>query len=106
MAEDDSAERAEDESDTEGRKRRERARPVAVTGEEDLTEDQCCDDSLEKEVVPFDDGTDERSGCRAAGAPCPVRIGSHLVFDVVHRFSPELVFGLLPAVLAWSALRI
>ena len=68
MAEDDSAERAEDESDTEGRKRRERARPVAVTVEEDLTEDQCCDDSVEKEVVPFDDGTDERSGCRAAGA--------------------------------------
>jgi hypothetical protein len=88
VAEDDSAERAEDESDAEGRERRERARSVTVAGEEELAEDQSCDDPVEQEVIPFDDGADKRPGRRTACTPCPSRFDCRLVFDIGHRFLP------------------
>lgn len=59
VAEDDSAQEPEDESDSERREGREGPRVGAVAGEEELGEDEGRDDSVEEEVIPFHDRPDE-----------------------------------------------
>ena len=65
MAEQDSADRPRDESDSERRIREQGADEWILIRKEQFVEHQAGDDAVEKEVIPFDDAADCAGECDA-----------------------------------------
>lgn len=68
MAEDNAAERSEEEADAEGREGCERAHRWANLWEKFAVEHQCGGNAVQQKIVPVDDGAGKASPCRTTSA--------------------------------------